>query len=107
MKIYVIKNTNVKRDCWYTRFGGKKDVPTVLKGDYWKTGDSTTSTLEDAHLFGRLESAEKRAAHMTEKFKLGGEAFGEFYARYPDSCGKKGWAKYAPKFVAVLLEDEE
>lgn len=107
VKMWVIKNTNKERDCFYQYPGSKMkdDQPYWLEHDYVQdtVGGRPVAEIYRAHLYADENAAKKQAANLTKKLGVGGSWFGPYRNRYPDSCGEEGYAKYAPKYEAVAV----
>ncbi len=103
---FIIKNTNQTRDTEYKLSGDRPSVPVWLKGDY--VYNSHGCTGDDIHMATRYSSQKKVDAavkRLNEKWCLNGTGFApNGDVRYPDACGKKGYAAYAPTFEAVAVE---
>lgn len=113
VKMYVLKNVNKERNCFYQYPGSKMkdDQPYWLRHDYVLdvVGGGGVAELHRAHFYVDEKVALKQAINLTKKLGVGGSHFGPYRNRYPDSCGEEGYVKYAPMYevVAVMVDVRE
>lgn len=116
MRKFIIRNTNKNRDAFYERCGNvaylKNKPKYESKPAWWLQGDyvthssgATHNDITRAHLYNDEKAAQKQCDKLNEKFAVGSEHFHPRYGhRYPDSVGKKGYAKCVPEYEVVEVE---
>lgn len=113
MRKFIIINTNPNRECYYHGADGvtfDSSVPFWLAGDYVsQSAGDTTNDITRAHLYNKRDAAERQVRKLTDRYSVGGSHF--VYpqrdwqrARYPDSVGKKGYAKLVPVYEVREVE---
>jgi hypothetical protein len=109
MDKFIVVNVNPVRDAQYESEDYDAHTPYWLSGQYVKRSDGDcTDDIYGASLYIERKTADAAAKRLTKKFKHDGTYFtGGAYQTgylYPESCGKKGYAKFAPEYEVRRVE---